>query len=185
MLFGDKKKFAIEFRVNQKFYDEWIGWGYFVIYICRKRYGIKKNYATLLYCIYYTLKDSLDKEFGKTDLFYKYSEHEIFDVYFDKWYRDKKKCKSKNYNEIISLFKTIREENKFRIRWTVMESAFDDGSFVFQIREKNYIRLLATRVGKNAKMEKFRYTRITEEYFQKVVGEAVSEMKKYRGDAED
>lgn len=166
MLIGGKDKFAIETECNNFYYDEWIGEGYFIVYIDGCPYGIRDTYATLLYCIYYDMEELQNKEFLNLDTLADYSDASIAEVFYDMHCREKHRKDIKDYEKLEHL---IRNQ---RIDWPNPECAFDDGSFVLQLREHDYVRLIGFQTDGHYNLRNIHSVKISEEYYQSVIAGA-------------
>lgn len=139
MLFGIKEEFAIEFEVKEFYHDKrFIGDGFFVVYIDGFMYGIKEDDATSFNAIIGTLKDLMNSMYPEKNLLDKYDDFELCDKYYDN-YRDIKRY---SYDETKYFVDSYNNINNFIEEWAQMEEAFDNGCFVLQLNETEYVRLL-------------------------------------------
>lgn len=133
MLFGNKKTFCVEVDINNCFHDDFVGEGKFIIYIKNVAYGLDEPYATTFYCI----KDELlqfSKNLINSNLqFDQFSALEIAEAYYLQNYSDANLLELKK--ELLSITKNL-------VTWSP-ESAFDDGSYLIQIDNNNFTRLIA------------------------------------------
>lgn len=132
MIFGNKKSFAIEIKVNNLFYDKYIGEGYFLVYINNKRYGLKKKYATMFLCISdelkYYYKNTVNQNLGLEKL----SKEKISEAFYFQNFTE---------NPVGDLYEGLLYKIKNLMEWKP-EAAFDDGSHLIHFDEENQTRII-------------------------------------------
>lgn len=188
MLFGDKKVFGIEFEVKELYHNKsFIGDGFFVVYIDGFMYGIREDDASSFGAILWTLKESCSSFIHMKNPFNNFEDFEICDKFYDANYRSENRYpeKTKMDYDCTYLVKPGCDErdgnlaNRFLIYWAQMEEAFDDGSFILQINEEKYIRILGFKASANYDVENVHSAKVPIEDFFSTLQSVITELERY------
>lgn len=132
MLFGKKRKFAIEIKINNIFGDKYIGEGFFVVFINNRMYGKTDKYATVFLCIADELKKFYDNKFNSSLFLDDIEKERIANFYY-----------MQNFTEEDVRFddKVLLQKIKSLVEWNP-ESAFDDGSHLIHFDNDDGTRII-------------------------------------------
>ncbi len=180
MVVGNQEIFAIEIGLNDKItepgYEDWIGYGYFVVYIAGHPYGVKKENATLLYGIYYALLDMRERKNFSTLPTENFLDSEIANAYFYLHY-DATSQLIKNVNPKV---KEVLQNAK--IEWPPLECANDDSSILLQIQEEKLIRLIGFYISDKANedIHDIHSIKVSKDYFDTVIISALEILDNFK-----
>lgn len=132
MLFGDKSKFGLEIEVNEIYGNEFIGDGFFVVYIDNICYGKRDKYATTFVSIVNDLLIFYSNLKNTNTGLENYSKEEIAICFYCQGYSDANLSKYKY---------ELLEKTKYLYAWNPDE-AFDDGSWVMHFDDDEKTRII-------------------------------------------
>lgn len=132
MEFGNKSFFALEIEINEIYYNQFVGDGFFVIYIDNNCYGRREEYATTFPGIIRQLENCLKSRVNSGITLENYSKENIAEGYYLQHYSEA---------DLVAYDQNLLSKTKTLWEWSPDE-AFDDGSHVIHFDDGDTTRII-------------------------------------------
>lgn len=148
MITGTPSIFAIESGITQAYQRlSFFAFGFFVIHVGGRRYGVHKPDATFLSCSLQEVEDRIASRGSHFTTFADMDAGEIADAFLSAVYAEKQE---ESYFDLL-LSEFVDSLYSKQIIWAPDgDAAFDDGSYVLQFDVQDYVRLIAFNRGRNS-----------------------------------